>query len=145
MSDEDGVALIQSITVSSEAHDEPENLPVATSLSNHLINPVKKVESTNFVCDISEVENDTGFGYESDDTSAEVTPIDNQMYMATLPKAMYVIEQESNDDIEVSDRNMVEFETKLPEDITTLEHQNLLHTGQLGRISFRHKMEQTSF
>ena len=44
--------------------------------------------------------------------------LDDEMHVVMLFKALCVVEQESNNDVEVSNQNMVDFETKLPKDIT---------------------------
>ena len=118
MEDQNGNAPSQSTTIDSEAHEEPTNLHALESLPNYLINPSKKDDVTDdFMGDVSEENRETGAGYDSNEDANEVQDIDDEMHMATLFKMLAVTEQESNDDIEVSDRNMVELQGKIPNDL----------------------------
>ena len=58
-----------------EAHNEPENLPVVADLSNYLINPTKKGDNSNFLCNVLEDNNKADIGYDSDNNTAEFTVI----------------------------------------------------------------------
>ena len=117
-SSEDGDPQTKPTTADSEANKEPDNLHVATHLPNYLINPSKKGEATDFLSDVSEDGRETGLGYDSDDNADEIMDIDDEMHMVSMFKTLSVIDQESNEDIEVSDRNMVQFDVKLPKKIT---------------------------
>jgi len=118
MSNEDSDPPTQPTTADSEANNEPENVHVVTHLPNYLINPSKKGDVTDFLSDVSEDGRETGIGYDSDDNADKIMDIDVEMHMAAMFKTLSLIEQESNKDIEVSDRNMVQFNTKLPKNIT---------------------------
>ena len=118
MEDQNGKAPSQSTTIDSEAHAEPTNLHALEHLPNYLINPSKKDEDAgDFLSDVSEDNRETGLGYDSDENADELKEMDNEMHMATLFKALAVTEQESNVDIEVTDRNMVELERSMPNDL----------------------------
>ena len=118
MSSEDDDAPTHPTMADSEANDEPENVHIITHLPNYLINPFKKGDTTNFLSNVSEDCRETGLSYDSDDNAHKITYIDKEMQMASMFKALSMTDQESNKDIEVSDHNMVQFETQLPKDIT---------------------------
>ena len=118
MEDQNGKAPLQSTTIDSEAYEEPTNLHALESLPNYLINPSKKDDvADGFMGDVSEEDQETGAGYDINEDANEVQDIDDEMHMAKLFKMLAITELESNNDIKVSDRNMVELEGKIPNDL----------------------------
>ena len=60
MSDEDGISPTSKATGDSEASRQPNNMHVDTELPNYQINISKKEEVTDFLCDVSEDEKESG-------------------------------------------------------------------------------------
>ena len=118
MDNQNGNSPLQPTTIDSEDNEEPHDLHALGNLPNYLINPSKKDdEADNFMGDVSEDDRENGAGYDSDANAEEVNDFDDEMHMAKLFKALAVTEQESNVDIEVSDRNMVELDRFIPNDL----------------------------
>ena len=115
MDNQNGNSPSQPTTIDSEGNEEPIDLHALGHLPNYLINPSKKDDDADdFMCDVSEDDRENGDGYDSDENAEEVNDFDDEMHMAELFKALAVTEQESNVDIEVSDRNMLELVKSMP-------------------------------
>ena len=81
------------------------------SLPSYLINPSKKDDvADGFMGDVSEEVRETGVGYDSNEDANEVQDIDDEIHMVNLFKILAITEPESNNNIEVSDGNMVELD-----------------------------------
>ena len=98
----------------SVADNNDEQFIINTNLPNYLIKPHKKGDSSDFIGDVLEDDIETGAGYDSDDNADEVNDIDDEMHMARMFKLMSITDLDSNEDIEILDRNMVELDSELP-------------------------------
>ena len=68
---------------------------------------------------VNDDKNESGEGYDSDGDVEELDAIGDEMHLARMFKLMYIIDQDSNEDVEVSDRTMVNFDKELPIDMPT--------------------------
>ena len=95
----------------SEADNNDEQFLINTSLPNYLIKPHKKGDSSDFIVDVQEDDVETGAGYDSDGNADELNDIDDEMHMARMFKLMSITDLDSNEDIEILDRDMVELDS----------------------------------
>ena len=104
MTDEDGKTPLprsQSYSyVSSTCDDEN----VGKCLPNHLIKPSKKGETHDIMIDANEEKNETGIECDSDCEAEEINDIDEELHLARLFKLASIADQDSNEDIELSDK-----------------------------------------
>jgi len=98
----------------SEANNNDEQFTISTSLPNYLIKPHKKGDTSDFIVDVQEDDIETEAGYDSDGNADELKNIYDEMHMARMFKLMSITYLESNEDIEILDRNMVELDSELP-------------------------------
>jgi len=110
MTDEDGQSPIPTSQSYSDFGTVSDNENVGKGLPNYLINPSKKGDIHDIMIDAKEEDNETGVGYDSDGDAQEIDDIDDEVHLARLFKLVSITDQESNEDIEVSDRNMVQME-----------------------------------
>ena len=109
MDNQNGNSPMQPTMNNFEGNEESNDLHALVHLPNYLINPSKKDDDADdFMCNVLEDDWENCAGYDSDENAEEVNNFDDEVHMAKLFKALAVTEQESNVDIEVSDRNMVE-------------------------------------
>ena len=125
MDEENGSSPPQASTHDSEGNNEPDDLHVDRNLPKYLTEPLQKDDHTECLTDVAEDEQETRLGYDSNEDADELNDIDDAMKTARIFRLMSITEHESNEDIEVSDKNSVEFETKLsknilPKDIKTV-------------------------
>ncbi len=97
----------------SEGNNEPDKLHVERNIPKYLTESQCKDDHTECLTNLAEDKNETGLGYDSNEDANKLNHIDDEMPTAMMFKLMSIAEHESNKDIEVSDRNSIEFETKL--------------------------------
>ena len=117
MDEENGNPLPQPTTPDSEGHNKSDILHVERSLPKNLTDPLRKDNHTECLFDANEDDKETGLGYDSNEDADELNDIDDEMQMAWMLQLMSITEHESNEDIEVSDRSYVEFDSKLSKNI----------------------------
>ena len=98
----------------SVADNNDEQFLINTNLPNYIIKPHKKGDSSDFIDDVVEDDVETGAGYNSDGNADELNDIDDEMHMARMFKLASITDLDSNEDIEILDRNMVELDSELP-------------------------------
>ena len=74
--------------------------------------PPRKYNDTRYIVDTDEDKRQTGLGYHSNEDTDMLNDIDDEMQMVKMCKVIIIVENESNEDMEVSDRNFVELKQK---------------------------------
>ncbi len=110
MTDEDGKTPIPISQSYSDFGSTSDNEHVVKDLPNYLTNQSMKGDIHDIIIDENEENNETGVRYDSDCEAEEINDFDNELHLTRLFKLVSIAEQDSNEDIEVSDRNMVEME-----------------------------------
>ena len=118
MDEENGSSPPQVSTHDSEGNNEPGELHVDRNLPKYLTDPlVRKDDHTKCLTDVAEDEQETGLGDDSNEDANKLNAIDDEIQTTRMFRLMIITEHESNEDIEVSYKNSVEFETKLSKNI----------------------------
>ena len=117
MDEENGSSPPQASTHDSEGNNEPDDLHVDRNLPKYLTDPLRKDDHTECLTDVAEDEQETGLGDDSNEDANKLNAIDDEIQTTRMFRLMIITEHESNEDIEVSDKNSVEFETKLSKNI----------------------------
>ena len=110
MTDKDDKIPIPTSQSYSDFGGTSNNEDFCKGLPNYLINPSKKGDIHDIMIDANEEQNETDFGYDSNCDTEEINNIDEELHLESLFKQVSVADQDSNKDIEVSDRNMVEMD-----------------------------------
>ena len=110
MTDEEGETPLPTSQSYSDIGSASDNDDVGKGLPNYLTKPSKKGEIYDIMIDANEEKNETGVGFDSNCEAEEVDDIDGEVHLARLFKMVSIADQDSNEDIELSDRNMVEMD-----------------------------------
>jgi len=119
MDDENGTAATQPSSPDSTGNGDSISLELNQSLPNYLLETVNKGNNVDLMVDVNEDNNESGAGYDSDGDAEELDAIGDEMHLARMFKLMSITDQDSNEDVEVSDRTMVNFDKELPIDMPT--------------------------
>ena len=110
MTDEDGETPLPTSQSYSDVGSASDDDDIGKGRPNFLTKPSKKGEIYDIMIDANEEKNETGVGFDSDCEAEEVDDIDEELHLARLFKMTSIADQDSNEDIELSDRNMVEMD-----------------------------------
>ena len=101
----------------SKGNGQPDNIHVVPELPNYLINPSKKEENGEFLCDVSEDKNETRVYYDSDANTNKVKDIDNEENRVQLFGLTSITDQDANKSIAVDNSNMLEFKQRIRKNV----------------------------
>ena len=79
MDEENSSSLLQASTLDSDGKNEPGKLHIDRNLPKYLTNPLQKDNHTECLTDITEDEQETRLGYDSNEDVGKLNDIDDEM------------------------------------------------------------------